>query len=220
MAALLSTHDTSAIDRGGLAHAARIIRARQSVRRYTDEPIPDDVLKELLRCATLAPSAHNRQPWRFSIVQSPEGKADLAQAMGDCLRRDRLADGDDPATVEADVGRSFARIAAAATVVVGATSLRDMDTYTDARRREAEGVMALQSTAMAVQNLLLAASAAGLGACWMCAPLFCPEAVRHALTLPSDWQPQALITLGFPLRPAQARARLPLHAVVHLENET
>lgn len=58
--------------------------------------------------------------------------------------------------------------------------------------------MAVQGAAMAAHNILLAAHATGLGACWMCAPLFCPQVVSEALTLPDDWEPQALITLGFP----------------------
>lgn len=64
--------------------------------------------------------------------------------------------------------------------------------------------MAVQSVAMAGQNLLLAAHAHGLGACWMCAPLFCPDVVRSALSLPIDWEPQGLITLG---NPAQSRSK-------------
>jgi coenzyme F420-0:L-glutamate ligase / coenzyme F420-1:gamma-L-glutamate ligase len=62
----------------------------------------------------------------------------------------------------------------------------------------------VQSVAMAGQNLLLAAHDAGLGACWMCGPLFCPDVVRQVLALPDDWQPQGLITLGYP---AQTRTR-------------
>jgi len=63
---------------------------------------------------------------------------------------------------------------------------------------------------MAVQNLLLAAHAEGLGACWMCAPLFDAEAVRQALDLPADWQPQALITLGRPASAGKPAMRRPL----------
>jgi len=72
-----------------------------------------------------------------------------------------------------------------------------MDSYADARRNHAEYLMATQSVAMAVQNMLLAAHASGLGACWMCAPLFVPETVREVLQLDADWEPQALITLGY-----------------------
>ena len=58
--------------------------------------------------------------------------------------------------------------------------------------------MAIQSTAMAGQNLLLAAQALDIGACWMCAPLFCPEAVKGCLQLPATWQLQGLIAVGYP----------------------
>jgi nitroreductase len=58
--------------------------------------------------------------------------------------------------------------------------------------------MAIQSVAMAAQNLLLMAHVEGLGACWLCAPLFCQETVREALGLPDDYEPQGLIALGYP----------------------
>jgi nitroreductase len=58
--------------------------------------------------------------------------------------------------------------------------------------------MAVQSVALACQNLLLAAHYYGLGACWMCAPLFAPVLVRDVLQLPAAWTPQALITVGYP----------------------
>ena len=69
--------------------------------------------------------------------------------------------------------------------------------------------MAVQSVALACQNLLLAAHAHGLGGCWMCAPLFAPDIVRSALALPESWQPQALITLGYPAE-ARESTREPL----------
>ncbi|MCL4252615.1 MAG: nitroreductase family protein, partial [Anaerolineae bacterium] len=77
-------------------------------------------------------------------------------------------------------------------------TMTDMDVYPDAKRAHNEKVMAIQSVAMAGQNVLLMAHALGLGACWMCAPLFCPDVVQTALDLPADWEAQALITIGFP----------------------
>jgi nitroreductase len=59
--------------------------------------------------------------------------------------------------------------------------------------------MGVQSVALACQNLLLAAHHHGLAGCWMCAPLFCPDLVIETLALPATWQPQALLTLGYPL---------------------
>jgi F420 biosynthesis protein FbiB-like protein len=89
----------------------------------------------------------------------------------------------------------------------------DMDRYPDPERSAAERLMAVQSTALAVQNLLLAAHAEGLGACWMCAPLFCPDVVSAQLNLPEDWEPQALITIGYPAEQKQS-ARQPLETRV------
>ena len=54
----------------------------------------------------------------------------------------------------------------------------------------------------------------GLAACWMCAPLFCPEVVRASLDLPPAWQPQGLVTLGFPADAGRDRPRKPLAAFV------
>jgi nitroreductase len=58
--------------------------------------------------------------------------------------------------------------------------------------------------------MLLLAHAEGLAACWMCAPLFCPDIVRMALALPADWEPQALVTLGYPAAPGRPRERHPV----------
>jgi nitroreductase len=69
--------------------------------------------------------------------------------------------------------------------------------------------MAVQSTALAGQNLLLAAHALGLASCWMCAPLFCPDVVAETLGLPEDWQPQALIAVGYAAEERQ-KTRQPL----------
>jgi len=202
------------IDHDRLGSTARLIASRRSIRRYRDQPVAAEVVDEILRCALNAPSAHNRQPWRFAVLRAPESKARLANAMGARLRSDRLRDGDSPMAVQADVSRSFNRISGAPLVVLVSTTRIDMDAYADAPRREAEKVMAIQSTAMAVQNLLLAAHAAGLGACWMCAPLFCPDAVRAALGLPADWQPQALVTMGLPASAGKPYSRRSLSQVV------
>jgi F420 biosynthesis protein FbiB-like protein len=189
------------------------MRERRSIRRYRPEPLPDGVIERLIDAARLAPSAHNRQPWRFVVLQRADQKARLADAMGARLRADRLADGDEPDAVEKDVASSRSRITAAPAVIAVCTTLSDMDRYPDARRAEAERLMAVQSTAMAAQNLLLLAHAEGLGACWMCAPLFCPDTVKLALELPSDWRPQALITLG---RPASAGRRRERRAIADI----
>jgi len=152
----------------------------------------------LLEAAIWAPSAHNREPWRFAVVERQSQKEFLAREMGARLRSDLRADGVPEAAIEQDAARSYDRITSAPVLVALCLSMADMDTYPDEKRSRAEHLMAVQSVAMAGQNLLLAAHEAGLGACWMCAPLFCPDVVQSALDLPPDWQPQALLTLGYP----------------------
>ncbi len=175
-----------------------LIQGRRSIRRYEDRPVAREVIEQILTAATWAPSAHNRQPWRFCVVGEAETKQRLSARMSDQWRRDLGKDGADPAFVEKRIAISHARLTGAAALIIASVSMDDMDVYPDAQRAEAEWLMAVQSTALACQNLLLAAHHAGLGACWMCAPLFVPDLVRNALDLPSAWQPQALITLGYP----------------------
>ncbi|MDX1415913.1 MAG: nitroreductase family protein [Candidatus Promineifilaceae bacterium] len=179
-------------------HLSQIIHGRRAIRRYQDRPVSRKLLDRLLEAAMWAPSAHNRQPWRFAVLTELQDKQRLAEAMGEQLRRDRMKDGDPREAVEKDVARSFQRITGAPVVIGLFLSMVDMDRYPDARRRKAEETMAVQSVAMAAQNLWLMAHAQGLGACWLCAPLFVPELVRDVLQLPRDWQAQGLMTLGWP----------------------
>ncbi len=190
-----------------------IIQSRRSIRRYRPTPVPRAVLVELLEAACWAPSAHNRQPWRWAVIQAAETKQTLAAAMGERLRADLTRDGMPPEVIEADAGRSYARITSAPAIIIVCLTMRDMDQYPDQRRKKAEYMMATQSVAMAVQNLLLAAHARGLGACWMCAPLFVRDTVREVLGLEADWEPQALITLGYPAE-TKTKTRMPLESVV------
>ena len=190
------------------------IESRRSVRSYRPDPLPAALIERLLRAAGLAPSSHNRQPWRFVLVRDAATAAVLARAMGERLAEDRRRDGDASDLIDRDVARSFARITGAPLLLLVCATLEEMDSYPDARRREAERLMAVQSTAMAAQNLMLAAAAEGVATCWMCAPLFCPETVRDTLALPPAWQPQGLITLGRAAAPARGRSRKALAEIL------
>ena len=176
----------------------QLIRTRRSIRRYDSRPVPAGIVRQMLEAAVWAPSAHNRQPWRFVIIENEATRQRLVTAMNDRLRHDLAADGVSPELIERDAGRSAARLLGAPLLILLAMTLVDMDAYPDERRARNEAHMAAQSVAMAGQNLLLAAHALGLGACWVCAPLFCPDTVRQTLELPPDWQPQGLITVGYP----------------------
>ncbi len=175
-----------------------LVRTRRSVRNYTEQSVSSELIDQLLEAAMWAPSAHNRQPWRFAVITTAAAKAQLADAMGTRLRADRLRDGDSIELIDRDVNRSRERITSAPIVIVVCLSMIDLDHYPDERRNSLERTMAIQSVATSVQNMLLMAHELGFGACWMCAPLFCPDVVREALDLPDDWEAQALITIGYP----------------------
>jgi F420 biosynthesis protein FbiB-like protein len=190
------------------------IAGRRSIRRYEARPVAPDVVENLLAAAMDAPSAHNRQPWRFVILDSFEAKQGIADAMGRRLEVDRTGDGDDPEAIRADMERSRTRIGSAPLAILVCMTMEDMDRYSDVHRQSAERHMAIQGTAMAVQNLLLAAHAHGLGASWLCAPLFCPDTVAAALALPEAWEPQALVTAGYPANAGKPYRRRPRADVV------
>lgn len=182
---------------------------RRSLRHYHDKVVPKAIIEAILTAGTWSPSAHNRQPWRFAVLDSADSKITLARAMNTRLRRDLEADNLAEDLIAKDVQRSYERLTSAPVLIVLALSMSDMDIYSDAKRQHNEYIMAVQSTAMAGQTILLAAHAYGLGACWVCAPLFCPDVVQQTLDLPEDWQVQGLITLGYPAQERQ-KSRAPL----------
>ena len=198
---------------------ADLVAGRRSIRRYLPLPVARELVDSLLQTAVAAPSAHNRQPWRFLVIETQAAKEDLARSMGESLRADRSRDGDPADAIDADVARSHVRLTGAPVVILVCMSMADMDRYPDDKRNRAERLMAVQGTAMAAQNLLLAAHAAGLGACWMCAPLFCPETVSAALALPSDWEPQAIVTLGEAAGPGKPATRRSIEEISWKPNE-
>lgn len=196
-----------------LEQTISLIAQRRSIRRFQRRPVEPALIDKLLLAAHWAPSAHNRQPWRFVVMLDEHNKRLLAERMAERLAADLRASGVDEEAIAADTGRSRQRLTGAPVLVVMCLTLQDMDVYPDARRQSLERMMAVQSAAMAAQNLLLAAHAAGLGACWLCAPLFCPDVIREALDLPGDLEPQGAIILGYPAE-ERTRTREPLETRV------
>ena len=183
------------------------LRGRHSVRRFRPDPVPEAIIRRVLQAATRAPSAHNRQPWRFAVVGQGEAKDRMIRAMADALRGDLRADGLPAAEIEARVRSAQERVTQAPVVIVLCLTMADMRVYPDARRQAHERTMAIQSLALAGGHILLAAHAEGLGACWMGAPLFAPQAAIEALSLPPDWEPQGMIVMGVPAGPGKETDR-------------
>jgi F420 biosynthesis protein FbiB-like protein len=190
------------------------LRSRRSVRRFHKTAIPDEIIGRILETATWAPNAHNRQSWRFVHLKSPQSRVRLAEGMGAVFRETLQGEGLDEAQIQGQLVRSAARITQAPEAILLCMDSSDLDVYADAARSEGERLMAMQSTALAGGQLLLAAHAEGLGGVWVCAPLFAAAAVRTALELPPDWEAQGLLLLGEPENLPEPRLRKALTDVL------
>ncbi|MBS7624377.1 nitroreductase family protein [Candidatus Bathyarchaeota archaeon] len=193
-----------------------IIKGRRSIRKYLPNAVPKNALLRIIEAARWAPSAHNAQPWRFTIITDLKIKKRLAEEMASDWLRDLEKDGVPTEVSKKLAEESIRRFTESPAIIVAAIDMREMHKYPDRRRRRFEHLMATQSLAAAIQNILLAAYAEGLGTCWFCAPLFCQETVKKVLGMPRDVEPQALITVGYPAEKPEPPPRKPLKDIVFL----
>jgi len=145
-----------------------VIKTRRSVRSFTAAPIPQDVLRRVLDAARIAPSGSNRQPWRFIVIRD--------QAL-----KDRL--------VPSCHGQRFI---AQAPVVIAACG-RDINF--DRGDWMGQCAMIVDVT-IAMDHLILAARAEGLGTCWIGS--FNNDQIKELLGIPDGWWVVALTPLGYP----------------------
>ncbi|MCW4022417.1 MAG: nitroreductase family protein [archaeon] len=192
-----------------------LIKNRRSVRKFSSKKVPSDVIQRVFDVTRWAPSAHNSQPWRFVVIDDFDTKQQLAKAMAMKWKEDLQKDGTDSVFLENFVADSVKRFSGPPVLVVVCLGMKEMDSYPDKKRRQAEYVMGTQSVGAATQNLLLAVHGEGLAACWFCAPLFCPETVRNVLGIPENVYPQALITVGYPDEVPKAPPRKPLDNILY-----
>jgi coenzyme F420-0:L-glutamate ligase / coenzyme F420-1:gamma-L-glutamate ligase len=183
------------------------LRTRRSIRRFKPEPVPDPVIQNILITATFAPSAHNRQPWRFVVLSDASVREKLADAMAVDFEHDLTQDGLFPEKIQLQVKRSRERITSAPVAILLCLDMSGMDKYPDKKRNTAEYMMAVQSVAAAGLQLLLAAHAEGLGGVWACWPLFAQKTIQRILNLPEAWEPQGMFFVGYPVEMPNARER-------------
>jgi F420 biosynthesis protein FbiB-like protein len=193
------------------------LKDRRSIREYSPKKVPRKILNSVLEAARWAPSAHNAQPWRFVVIKDTSQKLRLANAMAEHWKKDLAKNGFSRKKSEDRIKDSVERFSRTPTLIVACLTMAEMNRYPDKRRQRIERIMAVQSVAVAIQNILLAAHIEGLGACWFCAPLFCPETVKKVLKIPSDLEPQALITMGYPVNRPSPQPRKPLDEIMRLD---
>ena len=169
-----------------------IMRHRRSVRKYKTDPIPREVLTEILDAACHAPSAINLQHWYFAVIESPEKMAELKEVMK------RVSDKFHPVLAERfknnpetiQETETFLSGLGHAPVCILAFFLKP-----DYPERD----VAMQSVSAALENLLLAAWDSGVGGCWISAPIHAgvgPELQEKFA--PGHGEFVAAMTLGYP----------------------
>lgn len=165
------------------------IRHRRSVRAFTEEEVSEHEIKELLEAARLAPSAGNIQPWSFVVVRDHDTKRRLAEA---ALNQFFIEKAPVVVIILADLNRSKQRYGS-----------RGANLY------------CIQDTAAAIQNMLLAAVALGLGACWVGA--FQEDMVSAVIKVPEGFRPVAIVPVGRPAEKPKTSYKRPLEEIVHHE---
>ncbi len=180
------------------------IAARRSIRRYTAEPIPRESLEQILAATVQAPSAKNQQPWRFVVL---EGSA--ARELATIMKRaaDRLTDEGE------DIGSLAwtAAIVEQAPVTILVYDAAPPEEIPAAFHDDYRFVM-LQSIGGAIQTMLLAAQALGLGSLWICDVLYCEEQISVWVGHSAD-KLVAAVSLGYADESPRARPRRPWQEV-------
>jgi len=190
------------------------LRSRRSIRRFRPDPIPADILDRILTTATFAPSAHNTQPWRFVVLVTQESRLRLISNLTEKFRQDMTADGMSAMELQGRIERTSRRIREAPTIIVLCQDLTQVNPQSAKRRMLIELKMGAQSIALAGLQILLAAHVEGLGGTWICWPIFAPEETRQALNLLQDWEPQAMLFLGYPAENPDVPQRIPVENIV------
>jgi coenzyme F420-0:L-glutamate ligase/coenzyme F420-1:gamma-L-glutamate ligase len=192
-----------------------LFQKRRSIRKYSQREISNYKIQKILNAAIHAPSAHNAQPWRFIIITKSDLKLKLAKAMAEKWENDLKLDKTDEETRKELINQSIRKFTEPPVLILACITMKDMHDYGD-QRNEAEYTMAIQSVAVAIENMLLAAKIEGLGSCWYCAPLFCKDLVREILKIPSDIEPQALIAIGYAKEEPLQTSRRDLQKICYL----
>ena len=186
-----------------------VVHRQRACRRFKPDAVSDDLLEVLFDAACQAPSAENRQPWEFLVVRDPDAR----EAIGRLYRLAWTGGAKDATSrrvgadllVEVDAGAMGGIAGAPVLVVVCGDEERGHPT-------------ALASSVFpAVQNLLLTATAMGLGSALTTLAVLHRGPVADLLGLPGHVRPMAIIPIGWPARVLGPPVREPGRSRAHRE---
>jgi nitroreductase len=187
------------------------IRNRHSVRMFADKPISDDDLNTILRAANQAPSAHNQQSWRFVILRG-ERKNDLPHFVSS--RADNF-----PRPSSTLLRMASRSIVSAPVVIAVANSGELINRGTELFKVDKEAahdffrIMEIQSSAAAVQNLLIAATSLGLSTVWLGILVLVKNEVLRFIGEP-EGEFMAVVPVGYGAKTIAGPEKKPLDTVV------
>jgi coenzyme F420-0:L-glutamate ligase/coenzyme F420-1:gamma-L-glutamate ligase len=192
----------------GTAESARsAVSNRRTVRRFGPDPVDRAAVDRALAAALTAPAPHHTRPFRFICLWSAQARTAFLDELRAAWVGDLTADQLTSAAIERRVGRG-AVLREAPLVIVPFLVADGAHDYPDARRAGAERDMFVVATGAAVQSLLIALAAEGLGSCWVSSTIFCPTVATTALDVPAHWQPMGAVAVGVPAEPAGPRPAL------------
>jgi dehydro coenzyme F420 reductase / coenzyme F420-0:L-glutamate ligase / coenzyme F420-1:gamma-L-glutamate ligase len=177
---------------------------RRSVRTFSDEPVPPELVEAAVAEALTAPAPHHTRPVRFVWLQTQATRTRLLDRMKDKWRLDLAGDGRPAESVERRVARGQI-LYDAPEIVIPFMVPDGAHSYPDAVRTDAEHTMFTVAVGAAVQALLVALAVRGLGSCWIGSTIFAADLVREELELPADWEPLGAIAIGYAAEPAGLR---------------
>lgn len=212
---MTSSTDTNQVPHAGMDVLEAIYTLR-AMRRLKPDPIPADVLRAILDAAIRAPSGGNAQGWRFVVVQQPELKRGLAEIYKPAIESLFQPGGAyyNQMQQEGPEGDAIRRIAKSALYL--GEHLQDAPVivlpcaYTGGRQTN---ITTGSSIYPAVQNLMLAARAFGVGSTLTTIHRTREQDVRALLGIPDQYETAALIPLGYPRGRWGVAERRPLSEV-------
>jgi nitroreductase len=179
----------------------KVINERRSIRKFKPEPINKEDILKILHAANWAPSALDLQPWEFLVV-SGDKKNMMGSKYGKIVD-DYTKDWDeapDKAFMPRNEFIQFANVYGGAPVVIVVLT----EAHHDPKYQKAF----LESASAAMENMLLAAAALGLGSCWMTGPLDDEKYLRRLLSISDDREIVAVSPIGYPAVIPKPRLRL------------
>jgi nitroreductase len=187
------------------------LRSRRSVRMFFDQPVSDADLQAVLQAANQAPSAHNQQSWRF-IVLKGQKKKELVELIG-------TKAGDFPKPSSALLRMASRSIASAPLVIAVANTGELIERGTELFKVDKNTahdffrIMEIQSSAAAVENLLIAATSLGLSTVWLGVLVLIKKDILQFIGVP-EGEFMAVIPVGYAAKPNAGPKKQPLDVVV------